>query len=213
MPTGDDGDDFDPELDLLDRYERMIEIQVETINGIDEKAAHTGRLIAILAGLILTAVSIGVSTDAIVFSEATVVAIVMLAVGSLALFVSLVFAIITYLSSRFLYGPTAGIGEYMAKYRVDSQQYRDALLSGYSKGISSNKQVVEENSRRFKYCLASLLVALLLLFGSGSLFVLPDHLVADAVVLLVFGGSAAFLAQYIVREEYLTLDDVSDDNE
>jgi len=213
MPSNGDQDDFDSELDLLKRYEQMIETQIETINGIDNKAANTGRLIGVLSGLLLTAASIAVSTSAIEFTEATVGAFLMLGIGVAALFASLVFAIITYLSSKFVYGPPAGLGEYMADYRVDSQEYRDALLRGYSTGISANRRVVDENSKRFKRCLTALLVALLFLFGSGILLVLPENHILDGAVILVFTITALLLARYIVREEYLTLENEHTGNE
>lgn len=213
MSSDEDHDDFDTELDLLRRYEQMIETQIETINGIDDKAANTGRLIGVLSGLLLTAASIAVSTNAIAFTEATVGAFLMLGIGIVALFTSLVFAIITYLSSKFVYGPPAGLGEHMADYRVNSQEYRDALLRGYSTGISANRRVVDENSRRFKWCLTALLVALLFLFGSGILLVLPENHLPDGAVILGFTIIALLLVWYIVREEYLTLEDEHTGNE
>lgn len=213
MSADEDSNEFDPELDLLTRYEQMIQTQIETINGIDDKAAYTGRLIGLLGGLVLTAASIAVSTDEVEFSEATAGAFLMTGLGTTALFVSLVFAIITYLSSKFVYGPTADLGEYLAGHRVDSQQYRDALLRGYSAGITANRRVVDANSNRFKWCLTMLLVGLLYLFGAGVLLVLPNDVWVAALVFLVFTGAAALLAKYIIRKEYLTLDDEDTNNE
>lgn len=213
MSSDEDHDDFDTELDLLRRYEQMIETQIETINGIDDKAANTGRLIGVLSGLLLTAASIAVSTNAIEFTEATVGTFLMLGIGIVALFTSLVFAIITYLSSKFEYGPPASLGEYMADYRIDSQEYRDALLRGYSTGISANRRVVEENSKRFKWCLTTLLVALLFLFGSGVLLVLPGNHILDGAVILAFTVTALLLAWYIIQEEYLTIENEHTGNE
>ena len=158
MSSEEDRDQFDPELDLLNRYDQMIATQIEIINGIDDKAAFTGRLIGLLGGLILTAISVVAGTDTIESSVPTAASLVLLAIGVLALFVSLVLAIITYLSSKFAYGPTAGLGKFMAEHQVDPQQYRDALLDGYSEAIVDNRRVVQRNARRFKYCLTALLV-------------------------------------------------------
>ena len=205
MSSDQSKDDLDPELDLLDRYAQMIETQIETINEIDSKAAHTGRLIAILTGLVLTAMSIAVSTDTIGLSEATTGSFLMIVTGTTALFASFVFAVITYLNSKFVYGPPTGLGEYLAEHEVNSDEYRDVLLRGYSAGISANRRVVEENSKRFKWCLTTLLVALLFLFGGGTLLVLPEN-VLDVAVIIAFSAAAVFLARYIIREDYLTLE-------
>lgn len=204
--SGKGGDDFDPERDLLRRYEDMIETQIETINGIDDKAAYTARLIGILGGLILTAISFAVTSDSVEVSEATAAAIFLSGLGILTLFMSLIFAIMTYLSSKFVYGPPTGLGRYLADYKVDPQEYRNAMLRGYSKGIDANREVVDDNSRRFKRSLASLMSALILLFGSGSLFVLPSILVLDVAIVILIIAVAAIVGRYILREDYLTLE-------
>lgn len=213
MSSNNDVDDFEQELDLLERYEQMIEIQIETINSIDDKAAYTGRLIAVLGGLILTAVSIAVSTDVIGFSETTLGVFVMLGIGTIALFISLVFAIFTYLSSRFVYGPSPQFGTSLAKEQYDPQEYRNALLRGYSYGVAANKRVVRANANRFKRGLTALLLALLHFLGAGVLLILPDDLRLDVIVFVVFTGVAVGLALYIIREEYLTIEDLVSDNE
>lgn len=198
--------EFDPEQDLLRRYEKMVQTQISTLNGIDDKAAYVARLVGILAGLVLSATSIAVSSQEVTVSIQTSVVFVLLASSVAALFVSLVYAIITYLSSTFEYGPSAEMGEYMSNYRVDEQQYKDVLLRGYSDAIRQNRQVVVTNARRFERCLAAFLAGLLFLFGAGILFISPASLAAEIGVTLLFAGSAAWLVRYILREDYLTLD-------
>lgn len=198
-------DDFDPELDLLRRYEEMIQTQIQTINGIDDKAAYTARLIGIFGGLVLAAVSFAVTTTAFEVSQTTAVALVLVGLGIVALLVSLVFAIMTYLSSKFVYGPSTGLGLFLANYTVDHQEYRNALLRGYSAGIKANREVVNDNSRRFKRSLAAFLAGLLLLSGSGTLLIVPSNLFVDTVLGLAFGSIALLLGMYILREDYLAL--------
>lgn len=72
-----EGRSFDPEIDLLRRYESMIRIQVETIDGIDEKAAVTAPLTTILVGLVMTAASVLLSTSPAVLARSTVIPLVM----------------------------------------------------------------------------------------------------------------------------------------
>ena len=57
--------DIDPPTDLLERYDDMVATQVETINEIDEKAATTMRVIAILLGVILSSLTILVNAEII----------------------------------------------------------------------------------------------------------------------------------------------------
>lgn len=205
--------DFDPEQDLLRRYEKMVQTQISTLNGIDDKAAYVARLVGILAGLILSATSLAVRTQEITVSINTSAVFVLLGLSVGALFVSLVYAIITYLSSKFEYGPSAEMGEYMSNYKVKEQQYKDVLLRGYSDAIKQNRRVVVTNARRFERCLAAFLAGLLFLFSAGALLILSTSLTTEIIISLIFVGGAGWLVRYILREEYLTLERREIDNE
>lgn len=210
MPSDDDDfdlpSDFDPEEDLLRRYEQMVQTQISTLNGVDDKAAYVARLVGILAGLVLSAVSFAVGTEEVSVSAETGLFFVLLALSVAALFTSLVYAVITYLSSSFQYGPSPGLGDYMAKFKVTEQDYKDSLLRGYADAIRNNERVVITNARRFQRCLAAFLVGILLLFGSGILFVLPVPFFSQVAVAVGFSGAAVWMVVYILREDYLTLD-------
>lgn len=198
--------EFDPELDLLQRYEQMIQTQVDTLNGIDDKAAFVGRFVGLLASLVLSATSVVVGTQEVQLSLETGGVFSMLGLAVLAFFVSLVYAIITYLSSRFEYGPAAGLGSFMADYHIEEQDYRDMMLRGYSEAIQANRRVIATNSKRFERCLASFLAGVLFLFAAGVLLVLPGILLLHLVVGLLFGIAAVILTRYILRGDYLTLE-------
>ena len=146
-----EGRSFDPEIDLLRRYESMIRIQVETIDGIDEKAAVTGRLTTMLVGLVMTAASILLTTAPAVLTRETVIPLVMFGISLVFLLAALLFAIITYLSSSFRYGPSATIGRYMAAHQVTTQDYTSTLLDGYSSALDQNRAVVRANAVRFTW--------------------------------------------------------------
>lgn len=198
--------EFDPELDLLERYEQMIQTQVDTLNGIDDKAAFIGRFVGLLASLVLSATSVVVGTQQVELSLETGGVFSMLGLAVLAFFVSLVYAIITYLSSRFEYGPAANLGSFMADYHVKEQDYQDMMLRGYSEAIQANRRVVATNSKRFERCLASFLAGILFLFGAGVLLVLPGILPLHVGVGLLFAIVAVILIHYILRGNYLTLE-------
>ncbi|SFR93196.1 hypothetical protein SAMN05216559_1239 [Halomicrobium zhouii] len=199
-------DEFDSEIDLLHRYEQMIQTQVETLNGIDDKAAYVARLVGILAGLILTGVSLIASNEGFAIGASNGGALALAALAITSLFVSLVYAIVTYLSSKFEYGPSAGIGDFMSQAQVPEQEYKDVLLRGYSQAIRANRRVVVTNARRFERCLASFASGLLLFFGVGVVLVLLDESWIDLAVVFSSVTIALVFSRYILREEYLTLD-------
>lgn len=198
-------DDIDQEIDLLQRYESILQTQVETINGIDDKAIQTARLIGVLGGLVMTGTSLAVSTGVLEVSTETAIGIIALGAGSVALFVSLVFAIITYLSTRFEYGPTSQLGYEMAQYQIKEQDYRDMMLRGYSTAIQKNRKVVDANSDRFKHCLASLSVAIIFLFAAGPALLSPLYSV-DLVICGLAIVLAAVVGYYILQEHYITIE-------
>lgn len=198
--------DFDPEIDLLRRYEGMVQTQIDTLNGIDDKAAYVARLVGVLVGLTLSGISIFVGTDRLTLSLDTVFVFVLASLAGFSFFVSLMYAIITYLSSQFEYGPSPEMGEYMADYQVADQEYVDVLLRGYSQSLKDNYFVVVRNSKRFERCLASLLAGLILLFGAATLFVMPAPVVIDLIVAAGYAFAALEAVKYILEEEFLTLD-------
>lgn len=129
--------EFDPEEDLLARYETMVQTQVETLDGIDDKAAYTARLVGILAGFVISGVSIVVGTHGSEVSVETGAVFLMLALSVICLFVSLAYAFITYLSGRFEYGPGATLGTFMADYQVDVQNFSLSVDSRQAPGDST----------------------------------------------------------------------------
>lgn len=196
--------DFSPELDLLERYEEMIDTQVATINGIDDKAAFTARLTAILGGLLIAAASIAATTDRAIVSVETIVPTIAVAVGSVLLLASLVFAILTYLSSRFEYGPSAELGHFIATSTVDSEEYLAGMVSGYSEAIMVNRRVVRANADRFERCLATLLGGIIVLFPAGTMLVLPVGPLVEIGVVLVAIGTVLGTMTYILGGWYIT---------
>ncbi|WP_157078575.1 hypothetical protein [Halalkalicoccus paucihalophilus] len=150
-------------LDALDRYERMIDVQIQTLNDIDNKAEYLTRYLAILIALLFTGASfvldVGVADGFV--SELSLFTTLVL--GLLALTVSVVFSIITYLSSVFQYGPRREFAEDIADHDIGEKLYAEIMLRTYSDAIYQNKRVVRQNSARFKYALTGLLNGVLFL--------------------------------------------------
>lgn len=191
-------------LDALDRYERMIDVQIQTLNDIDNKAEYLTRYLAILIALLFTGVSfvldIGVADGFV--SELPLFATLVL--GLLALTVSVVFSIITYLSSVFQYGPRREFAEDIADHDIGEKLYAEIMLRTYSDAIYQNKRVVRQNSARFKYALTGLLNGVLFLGAAALLLFAPDGLAW--VVLVGVIAIAVVLSWYILTDQYLTLE-------
>ncbi|MCU4973958.1 hypothetical protein OB955_14585 [Halobacteria archaeon AArc-m2/3/4] len=197
--------DFEPESDLIDRYERMVQTQVETLNGIDDKAATTMRVVALLLGVLLTVLTLILDVDGITLSRESGLAILWLAIGLCSLLFSLGFSVYTYLSSRFLHGPSEDLGRVLAEHHVEVEDYRSHLLRGYATAIEQNRHVVRTNSRRFRNCLLALMYGILGVSLGLALLVISipfwGEIVVTIVVSLVTGG----LSVHFTREGYLTL--------
>lgn len=196
----------DPEIGLLARYEQMIQKQLDTINDIDDKAAFVARLEGLLIGISISAASVVLGPDQIRFSFETLFVLLTFGAAMGSFFISIIFALITYQKSKLLYGPTYKLGEYMSKYRVDGQEYRDNLLAGYSHAIRKNWEVMVSNANQFEKSLASLLAGIIFLFTSGVLLILSAPFIVDTAVGLGALVIAAWLAGKINREDFITLD-------
>jgi hypothetical protein len=146
-------EDVTPEGDLLDRYERMVQTQVETVDGIDDKAATTMRVVAVLLGVLLSLLTFFVDGRGIEITATTIVPVLWVAIGVVCLLGSLGGCLYTYLSSRTLFGPKAELGEVLAANRVTLDGYRSHSFGGYATAIRRNREVIRTNSRRFRNAL------------------------------------------------------------
>ena len=130
-------------IDAVDRFERMVDIQIETVTDIDSKAEHLSRLIAILLGVILAAASVIPEFDGLEagVSSGPVLSTLIFGVG--ALLVSLSISIITYLSSNVDFGPKEGVAEYFASVDVSQTEYTEIFLRGYADALANNERIME----------------------------------------------------------------------
>lgn len=197
--------DFDAEIDLIERYDDMIERQVETLSAVDDKAAQATRLIALLLGLLLSVVSFVTRTGQTTPVD-TVPVFVFLTATVGAYVAALLLAILTYLSSSFEYGPSSHLGAFMAQYSIPDDEYVSAMLAGYSETVQRNKAVVVNNARRFQWCLSALLVGVVNTAGAAVLLLLGGSLYVDTVVLIGSTLVSGVTARYVLQEEYLTIE-------
>lgn len=202
-----------PEADAIDRFERMVQTQIDTLEGIDDKAAHVTRFVVLLLGVVFTGLSLIPRFGGGRAGIDSVVVVVTIAVGMAGLLGSLGFAVVTFLSSAFEYGPDETICDYMAEYQVRTDEYTSVLLRSYSEAVRRNRRVVRTNARRFRNSLASLLVGGVSFALGGAFLVLDVEPLVAVVVLVVTLLAAGRLFVFVFAEEYLTLDYQISNNE
>jgi hypothetical protein len=203
--SGAEQEQFDPEVDLLQRYEQMIQTQIETLNEIDNRALKLSRLIGALVAIGVSAASL-IASRGVSIQTNSLLLLLYSAVGLVSMLVSLVFAAITYLSSAFEYGPSHELGTAMSKNNILKQDYKNKLLSGYSRAIKNNKQVVITNARRFQRSLAWFLVGTIFIATGVVVLIGTPSLIVSVAAGVVTPSSAGVLYHYVTEEEYLTIE-------
>lgn len=205
--------DSSPKIEAVERFERMIDVQIETLHGIDDKAEYLTRFVGVLLGVVLTGLSLIPKFDGV---SLTVESFPMLVSGFgsvLALLCTLGFSIVTYLGSEFKYGVRSDVAEYFADTDVTEDEYAELLLRGYADTIPKNETVVRVNSRRFRNALASLLAGLGYLSLATFFLVIELPTYGKYLALFVATFALGRILTYVLSEEYLTLDRELDDNE
>lgn len=204
---GSRGGTTEPRQDAIDRFERMLDVQVSTLDGIDTKAARLISFVGVLLGVIATAARVvpSVGSNGGFIHHGSIAGAFALVVGVIGLLASLVYATVTYLSTKFDYGLSANIADALAgEDEVHRRTYRTVVLRAYADSIRENKPVVDQNARRFRYALAALVGALFsFMFSAGYYLIrLPE----PVELLTAFGGAifVGSLCLYIRDEAYLT---------
>jgi hypothetical protein len=181
--------------DVIERAQRTLDIQRERFDRIDEKAARVLRFVALLLGAVLAVFSFAPS-ELLARSAVTslypefVVALVGTVLG---LTGAVVFAAVTYLTTRFrssFGGRAAGL---MAETQFQKESYRTYLLSAYGNAITENEPRIDRNARQFVTSLsflvlgvASLSATALFLATGGTRRLRRSILVVAAVSYTVF---------------------------
>ncbi|MFA9518395.1 hypothetical protein ACERIT_14475 [Halopenitus sp. H-Gu1] len=211
VPEDRDPSERDQFLDTADRLERSIERQISIINGIDDKSEHVTRLIGILIGLLFSVLSLIANLDSITFEDATISIKIGFILGLGSLLLAMASAIVTYLSSRFRIGLNYNVGHYMSNIdnrntKKDFNKHIQRVCGSYGDIIEENKEVIETNSHRFRLTLYFLLIGVLFLATSGSLYVSSISNNGMWVGLVTSLALAAISGWYILTGRYLTLE-------
>lgn len=204
----------EPRQDAIDRFERMLDIQVSTLSEIDNKSARLISFVGVLLGVIATVARIvpQMAGSGDFLDQGSIAGAFALTAGVVCLLISLVYATITYLSTKFDYGLDANIADALARENdVRRQTYRTIVLRAYADSLRENKPVINQNARRFRYALAALVGALFSLMFSVGYYLI--HLPTSIELLTAFFGAIVVgsLCLYIRDEAYLTTEDESSD--
>lgn len=213
--AGANGPAPDPRFDTANRLERSIDVQIRTIEGIDEKAKHVTRLLGVLVGVVLSVLSLGLQTDRILLSEVGALTLLAFGVGIGSLLLSMAAATITYLNSRFLVGLDERAGSLLSDPAVEtsSERHFHRLVGGYSHAIEINRYVIRANSRRFRRTLVLLLSGVVYLSTAAVLFVGDFATALQLGLLAAATSTTAGVSWHVLSGNYLTVEQVGDVNE
>lgn len=192
--------------DTATRLERNIDQQINSLNDIDDKAQYTARLVTWLTGIILTLLSIGVKSDSIQMASISLPAKTSFILGILSFLLSLVFAIITYLVSKFRTGIHQEIGQELKESDTILPRASDHLrvvLDAYSYCIEVNREVLDKNSQRFRVSLVSLIGGISFTSTSVILTLLFQEKCYQWIVLGISAVLFATVTCYILTGSYL----------
>lgn len=159
--SGSDDDSFDSGayLDAADRLERAMDTQIQIIEGIDTKAEHVTRLIALLLGILFSVISFVTQLRQTPFVPPPSMVLATFGIGVGSLLVSMIAAVVTYLSSQYKIGLRGDIGEFLSDPSVSTNlpEHVRNVLGIYAFVIGQNRQVIETNVFWFRLTLLFLL--------------------------------------------------------
>lgn len=193
------------ERDAIDRFQRTIDVQLQLLDGIDNKAQRVSQYTVILVGVIFTAVSLIPETNALSFEHASTAIVFAFLGGITGLIVAIGWSIITYISSVQEYGPDRGFGYDVADGTLDPPLYREALLVSYSDAVARNRLVIDTNAQRFKNALAALMAGIVYVSAAGAMLLIPGGFPIDLIVLVGVTVPTYVVVEKIYREAFLVL--------
>lgn len=197
-------------IDAANRLETSMDRQLSIINGIDDKAEHVTRLVAILLGLIFTIVSLAFRTGQITATTYSTPLTLSFMLGIFFLLLTMAFAIITYLSSTYRIGLHPNVGTYLSNstITISYSQHIQRVLGSYGTMIQQNRAVIETNSNRFRLTLTFLLTGTIYLSTTGTIYVGSFGFGWQLMSLLIGTLFAMVAGWYILTGQYLILERV-----
>ena len=191
-------------IDGMDRLEREIDHQVALLDAIDTKAEHVTRLVILLVGVILTAISIGIRMTGGP-PAASVPVRIAFAAGMAGLVATMVTAIVTYLSSRMRLGLHPSTADTFESVDMPMDQYAMLVINAYASVIEDNKAVLDTNSFRFRITLVCLVVAVSYVATAILFYVVPPSRPWGYGGVLLTTVFVVGTGWYVLTGRYLTI--------
>ncbi|WP_424005634.1 hypothetical protein ACOZ4I_20400 (plasmid) [Haloarcula salina] len=165
-------EEVDARIDLADRYDRMVESQLTALSNVDTNAWRAARLIGILIGIMLTALSVVARTGGAGITI-TPYALSFFAVSIVLLLISLFFAAISILNVQVGYGPGTQLADGLNDGSVAAQDYPGFVSKSLSKNIETNKTVLKSKANKLRYTYNFLIIGLIT-FSAGVWLLVTD---------------------------------------
>lgn len=197
-------------LDAANRLERAMDTQIQILEGIDNKAEHATRLIALLIGIVFSVISLVTQIGRTPLSPRSFFVLVAFGLGITGLLVAMGTAIITYLGSQYKIGLHDDVGWILsdASYAIQMPEHIRNVLGTYAYVIGQNRRVIVSNIFWFRLTLLFLLYGMMFIALSGFLYVggFEAPLPRWAVVLTAVVGVG--IGYYILTGTFLPFQEV-----
>lgn len=153
--------------DAADRLRRVIDAQVETLHGIDDRAVSLLRLVAALLTALASAAGVAASLAGSL-PPVNRPAAVAGGLATLGLLTCTAASAVTYLGSRFVPGLGPAVGEELSEGAPPAHtEHLRRVLAAQAAAIRRNRAALAANARRFRVAVAGLLAGV----GYGTLAV------------------------------------------
>lgn len=199
-------DNFDPTLDAIQRFEKQIAVQIDLLNELDNKAKSIAHYTTILLGIVIAAVSLTIQSEVASDPHPTTLTIGTFGIGLLLLFLAISQSIHTYLSSVVQYGLEPEFGFNVSTRSLDDGLYLPLALAGYAHAVSSNKEVIDTNARRFRWAPFFLLSGLAYVSVAGFVFIVQLPHSVNSIIIIIVTVILLMVGWYIFTENYLVLE-------
>lgn len=191
--------------DAADRLERTIDIQVEFLEGIDDKAEHLMRLCGILLGLVFTILTVLIQIGPGRIGEISIPVQLTFLLGIFSVVLAMILAGIAYLSSQLRIGLHHVTGTYLgtSSTEPDYEIHLRRIVGLYGTILAYNEKALGKNSNRFRVSMATLFTGVVFLSLSGILYV-GEIPTAYSLLLILKGFVVSIiLIWYIIGKKYM----------
>lgn len=142
---------------LCGEAREVVDNQIDTLSDLDDKAMWTLRMIVLVFGLLLTALSLAVRADVDRLGRFVNL---FTTTGVVALLGGLLASVVAYSHTQFKAGPSSRDIRALLYRNVDGGRYRESLLLGYRDWIRHNRDSIERDSTLLFVCQVLLIVGI-----------------------------------------------------